>query len=244
MKIVLTLVMLFAGTAQAAYKCTDEKGITHFGDTPPAGCAKVMMYEISRSGAILRKIEPTPSPEQIKAIQEEAARRKEAEKADAEQRRKDVALLATYSSEKEFDTSRDLNLQPIEGRIASARERSALVEARRKYLEGEMEFYKAGKARGSSSSRAAPPQLVADLERTNGELVSLEKLIAEQERELQQVRERFETDKKRWVELKRLHREGKLDLRDPHEVEAAKKAKAGTAQRPVKKYDLYLVPAR
>ncbi len=177
-------------------------------------------------------------------MQEEAARRKEAEKAEAEQRRKDVALLATYSSEKEFDTSRDLNLQPIEGRIASARERSAVVEARRKHLEGEMEFYNAGKGKSSTNPRPAPPQLVADLERTKGELAALERSIADHEKELVQVRARFETDKKRWVELKQLHREGKLDLRDPHEIEAAKKAKESTAQQPVKKYNLYLVPAR
>lgn len=243
MKILLILAVTLAGAAQAAYKCKDEKGVTHIGDTPPAGCANVVMYEITRSGTVLRKIDPTPTEEQAKALQEEAARRKEAEKAAAEQRRKDVALLATYSSEKDFDTSRDNNLQPIEGRIASARERTAVVEARRKHLEGEMEFYKAGKAKGSSGERAAPPQLVADLERANAELASLKKSIAGYEKEKQGVRERYEADKRRWLELKQLHREGKLDLRDPREVEAAKKATAAQ-QPPVKKYNLYLVPAR
>ena len=57
------------------------------------------------------------------------------------------------------------------------------------------------------------------------------------------MQERYEADKKRWVELKQLHREGKLDLRDPQEVGAAKKASAGQ-QQPVKKYNLYQVPAR
>jgi hypothetical protein len=37
------LALLYAPFAGAAYKCTDEKGVTHIGDTPPAGCATVMI---------------------------------------------------------------------------------------------------------------------------------------------------------------------------------------------------------
>jgi chromosome segregation ATPase len=240
-RFLLILALAAVPAAQAAYKCKDEKGLTHIGDTPPAGCANVPMYEITRSGTVIRKIDPTPTGDQLKAKQEEEARAKEAAKAAAEQRRKDVALLATYSTEKDIDTSRDLNLKPIEGRIASAKERTAAVEKREKELEGEMEFYKAGKSGKSSKVREAPAQLKADLERTRQEKVTLAKSIAEYEKEMQEVRERYDADKKRWVELKQMHREGKLDLRDPKELEQSKK---GLASKPgVKKYELYIIPA-
>ena len=62
-KFCLLLVALFAPAAGATYKCTDEKGVTHIGDTPPAGCGTVVMYEVSASGMVLRKIDPTPTPE-------------------------------------------------------------------------------------------------------------------------------------------------------------------------------------
>ncbi len=52
MKILLILAMLAAPAAHAAYKCKDERGITHIGDTPPAACANVVMYEITRSGTV------------------------------------------------------------------------------------------------------------------------------------------------------------------------------------------------
>ena len=242
MKILLILALLVAPAAHAAYRCKDEKGITHIGDTPPAGCANVVMYEVSRSGTVLRKIDPTPTGDQIKAKVEEEARQKEAAKAAAEQRRKDMALLATYSTEKDIDTSRDLNLQPIEGRIKSAKERSAAVDKREKELEAEMEFYKAGKStKGPGKTREAPAQLRSDLEHIKAEKVSLAKSIVDYEKEMAEVRTRYDTDKKRWVELKQMHREGKLDLRDPKELEAAKK---GDLNKPgVKKYNLYLVPA-
>jgi len=242
MKIMLILALLMAPAVHAAYRCKDEKGITHIGDTPPAACANVVMYEVSRSGTVLRKIDPTPTGDQLKAKIEEDARQKEAAKAAAEQRRKDMALLATYSTEKDIDTSRDLNLQPIEGRIKSAKERSAAVDKREKELEAEMEFYKAGKSsKGSGKTREPPAQLKADLEHIKAEKVSLAKSIADYEKEMADVRARYDTDKKRWVELKQMHREGKLDLRDPREIEAAKKG--DPTKRAVKKYELYIVPA-
>jgi len=242
MKILLILALLVAPAAQAAFKCRDEKGLTHIGDTPPAGCANVVMYEITKSGTIIRKIDPTPTGDQIRLKQEEAARQKEEEKAAAEQRRKDVALLATYSSEKDVDTSRDLNLKPIEGRIKSARERTVAVDKREQELEAEMEFYKAGKSsKTSGKTREAPAQLKNDLEHIKQEKVTLAKSIVAYEKEMEQVRERYDADKKRWVELKQMHREGKLDLRDPKDIEASKKI--DPAKQTVKKYNIYIVPA-
>jgi hypothetical protein len=208
--------------AEAAFRCKDEKGLTHVGDTPPPACANVVMYEVSKSGSVIRRIEPSLTAEQVKARQEEAARQVEAEKAAAEQRRKDVALLSTYGSEKDIDTARDVNLKPIEGRIKSAQERAAAAEKRQKELEEEMEFYTAGKSK-SSKSRTAPPQLVADIEHLKSEKVTLARSIAGYEAEMRQVRERFETDRKRWLELKQMQRDGKLDLRDPKEIEASRR---------------------
>ena len=238
--ILLVLALAASSAAQAAYKCKDERGLTHIGDTPPAGCANVPMYETTRSGTIIRRIEPTPTGDQLKARQEEEARAKEAAKAAAEQRRKDLALLATYSTEKDIDTSRDLNVKPIEGRIKSAQERTLAVDKRLEDLEAEMEFYKAGKSSKAAKMREPPAQLKSDLERTKQEKASLARNIADYEKEMQQVRERYDADKRRWVELKQMHREGRLDLRDPKEVEAAKKPENKPG---VKKYNLYLVPA-
>jgi hypothetical protein len=235
---------LAAPAAHAAYRCKDEKGVTHIGDTPPAACANVPMQEVSRSGTVLRTIEPTLTPEQLKAKQDDAARKLEADKAAAEQRRKDIALLATYSSEKDIDTTREMNLKPIEGRIKSAKDRLAAVEKREKELETEMEFYKEGKGKATTRTRTAPAQLTADLEHIRSEKAALGRNIAGFEKEMQQVRERSDADKKRWLELRTLKAEGKLDLRDPREIEASKKVDASKQQPQTKRYNIYIVPAR
>ncbi len=238
----LLAALVAAPAVQAAYKCRDEKGITHIGDTPPAGCANVVMYEISRSGNVLRTIEPTLTPEQVKAKREAEERAKEAAKAADEQRRKDIALLSTYSSEKDFDTTRDVNLKPVESRQRSAKERLQAVEKRLKELDNEMEFYKAGKSK-TAKTREAPPQLVSDLERTRTEKATLEKSLVGLDREMAEIRAKADTDKRRWVELKQMHREGRLDLRSQAEIEASARKAQDTSKPGVKRYNLYLVPA-
>jgi chromosome segregation ATPase len=213
-KTCLLLAVLWAPAAMAAYKCVDEKGTTHVGDTPPASCATVEMLEVSKSGMILRRIEPSPTPEQLKAIADGAARKKEAEKAAAEQKRKDEALLNTFSGEREFDVVRDRNIEPIKGRIVSAQERIKAVEKRQTELAEEMEFYKAGKSKVAGKERDAPPMLATEMQRLGAEKKVLETNLVAYDKEIEALRTKFDTDKKRWVALK---------------------AAAGTEKAPVKK---------
>lgn len=201
-KLCILLALLYAPVAGAEYKCVDARGITHIGDTPPAGCADVVMFEISPSGRVLRRIEPSLNADQIKAKGEEADRRKEAEKAAIDQKRKDLALLNTYSTEREVDVARDRNIEPIVGRISSAKERLQVVGKREKQVEEELEFYKAGKASAGKAGREAPPALVNEMERIKGERDLLTKSIVAHEKEIEQLRSKYDGDKQRWIALK------------------------------------------
>jgi len=192
---------LWAGAAGAAYKCVDGKGVTHIGDTPPPACAAVMMYEVTPTGKVLRAIEPTPTPEQLKVIAAEQAKKKEADAKAAEVKRRDLALTNTYASEKEFDTARDRNIDPIKARIATAQERIQQVEKRQKDVEEEMEFYKAGKTK-ASKGREVPLMLTEELARAQRERAALQSTIVSSEKEMEQVRAKFDADKRRWVEIK------------------------------------------
>jgi hypothetical protein len=194
---------LFVPVAGASYKCVDEKGVTRIGDTPPPECDHVPMYEMSPTGAVRRKIDPTPTADQLKTRLDEQEKAKEAEHTAAEQKRKDVALLASYSNEKEFDVARDRNVEPITGRLKNAEDRSADVDKRIKELEDEMEFYKSGaKTSKSGKAKEPPPVLVANLDRAKGEKVTLEKSMVSYKEQIVAMREKYDTDKKRWIALK------------------------------------------
>ena len=196
----LLIAVLAATPVGAAFKCVDERGITHVGDTPPPGCAKVVMYEINRAGHVLRQIDPTLTPEQVKQKQIEEAKRREAEKIAAEQKRKDTALLQTFSSEKEFDIVRDRNIEPLRARIRTAQDRIKEVDKRLKEVDEEAEFYKAGKRKGRKDE--TPRSLVDERERLKAEKATLGRGIADAEKEIDQTREKFDVDKRRWVTLK------------------------------------------
>ena len=200
-KIFLLLAALYVPAAGAAYKCVDEKGLTHIGDTEPAACANVMLYEVSRSGTIIRSIEPTPTPEQVKVKRDEAERRKEAERVAAEQKRKDLALLSSYSDEREFEVARDRNIEPLAGRIKISKDRIKTIDARVAQLEDEMEYYKAGKSK-ASKTREPPQPLLHELQRLRIEKEGLEQSVAGTERQIEAFRVRFDIDKKRWLALK------------------------------------------
>jgi hypothetical protein len=200
--LLLAMTALYLPFAGAAYKCVDEKGVTHIGDTPPAACGSVVMQEIKSDGRVIRKIDPTPTPEQAKTLAVEQERKREADKRASEQKRKDAALLSTYSSEREFDVVLERTISPIRMRMKSSQERIAAIEARQQKIEEEMEFYKAGKSKASKKGDEAPPTLVAEQERLFFEKQTLLNGLAANEKDIKELTERFDTDKQRWVRIR------------------------------------------
>jgi hypothetical protein len=203
MRMLLVLMAVaFAVPAGASFKCVDAKGVTHIGDTPPDECGNVVVYEMSRGGAVIRKIDPTPTAGELKALQEDQDRKKEAERTASDQKRKDAALLASFSGEKEFDVVRDRNIEPLVGRIKSNEERIRAVDKRIKEIEDEMEFYKAGKSNKSGKNQEPPAVLVEVLARSRQEKATLEKGNASYAKEIEEIKVKFDADKQRWVSLK------------------------------------------
>ena len=204
-KLCLLLATLFVPYAGAAYRCVDEKGRTWVGDTPPAGCANVVMEEVHKSGQVLRIIQPTLTEEQLKKKEEADAKKAEAEKVAAEQKRKEQALLSTYATEKEFDTARDRNIEPLNKTIKTAGDRLKQVEKREKELAEEAEFYKAGKSSAKDKGgkpKEVPKSIIEEQERLTSEKANIAKSIAAAEKEIAEMKTKFEVDKKRWVQLR------------------------------------------
>ena len=200
--ILLAAASLAAPFAGAAYKCVNEKGITLIGDTPPDGCEHVKMYEVTTTGHVIREIDPTPTAEQAKAYAADADRRRAAERAAAEQKRKDSALLNTYSNEAEIDVARERNTEPIRSRIKTTQQRIDAVNKRIKQFDDEMEFYTSGKSKKKKKGDGPPPGLVADRESVVKERESLQASIRDAEKEIVAVKERYDADKARFNELK------------------------------------------
>ena len=203
-KICILLALLYAPVVGADYKCVDSKGATHISDQPPLACADVVILEVTKNGRVVRRIEPTPTAEQAKARQDDVDKKKEAARAAGEQNRRDLALLNTYTTEREVDVARERNIEPIRGRIKNAQDRLVVVDKREKQVQEEMEFYKAGQSKaGKGGEAVAPPvALVSELERVRSERESLKKGIALHEKEIELLKLKYDQDKQRWLALK------------------------------------------
>lgn len=187
--------------AHALFKCVDEKGVTHYGDTMPPQCAKKAITEMTKQGSIVKQYDAPLTAEQLRAQDEERERRKEHEKKLHEQRLKDHALIATYGSEREFDMARDKDLATLDVRKKTIASRNTEVDAQLTKLQNEMEFYKAGKSK-TSKSKEAPPQLAQDYNRAVADRTNLDKEIAKIDADRVAVAARYDTEKSRWKKLK------------------------------------------
>jgi hypothetical protein len=177
------------GLALSAFKCTDEKGRTHFEDTLPEACANVVTYELSRSGTVIRKIEPATAAVDDRAGREKAA---EADKAAVDRKRRDAVLLDSYGSEREIDAARDRNVEMLKNRLAGARTAAQKAQQREKEVQRLVD----------TKGRAASDAAAADLARAKTERAHADATAARIEQDMQATQARFAADKARWVELR------------------------------------------
>jgi hypothetical protein len=185
----LVLVTCCAIPASAAFKCIDEKGRTHFGETPPDACANVLTYELSRSGSVIRKIEPTAAK-----VDDSAERKKAAddEKAAAVRKRRDQVLLDSYGSERELDAARDRNLEVLKNRLSAAKTNAQTAQKRQQEAQRLVD----SKGRGASAA------MTADLARANKDRSVADATVSHIEKDLAEAQARFAADKARWIELR------------------------------------------
>ncbi len=199
--ITLAFLLASADNAHALFKCTDEKGVTHYGDIMPPQCAKKPVVEMSKHGNVVRKYEAPLSPEQLKANDDERIRNKEKTDRMALQKMRDNALVATYGAEREFDIARDKDIASLDSRRDTLTVRTVDVDKNLTKLNNDMEFYQAGKSK-TARAKEAPPQLVQDQRRAANEATSIRAEIQKIEKSKEEIRNRYDSEKARWKRLK------------------------------------------
>ena len=193
----LTLTLAASGALAATYKWTDEKGVTHYGDSIPPQYVNQGRAELNKQGNTVNMTEPALSAEELKARQEGAVRQKEQEKRAEEQRRRDIALINTYTTEQEVDLARDRNIQPIDASIKAAQDKLTKLKVRQKELETQLVAIAA-----KGKTRSAPPEQQEDLEKARAQQIAMQAAIAQLLKDKELVIARFAEDKQRFRELK------------------------------------------
>ena len=192
-RLVLTCAVLgtlFCLSAEAKlYKWVDNQGITHYGEVIPPEYANRDTKELDHGRITDHK--GTFDTDKINSKKAETPE----EKATLEARRRDSALLNSYSNEKEIDLARDRNLLQIEARINSYTTLKKSVQETLNGLHQESE-------NRTKKGWKIPQSLTDDISATEARVADLDKNLAENQKELDATKARYEADKLRYRELK------------------------------------------
>jgi len=178
----------------AMYKWVDENGKVQYGDTIPPQYRKQGSEELSKRGVVTKTFDSPLTPEQQKAKAEEDARLKAQKQKEAEQSRRDTALLATYSNEQEIDLKRDRELKVIEGSKDPIRMSLKIVSDR---IAGLQKSAPPSGKDGKASTGATD-----DMARAQADKRRLEQQLADKDKEIEALRADYADQKKRFLELK------------------------------------------
>ncbi|MCY1164665.1 MAG: DUF4124 domain-containing protein [Pseudomonadota bacterium] len=183
-----------AAMAQGIYTCVDGKGRKITSDRPIAECTDRTQQEITPSGTVRRVIGPTLTAQE-RAVQDEKDKAAaEARALEAEEKRRDRALLLRYPNRQVHDKERGLALAQVDEVIKASAKRTQELAEQRKAINAELEFYK-------KDPNKAPPPLKRRLEENESSVAVQKRFVADQDMEKQRVNLRFDEE---LVKLKQL----------------------------------------
>lgn len=191
----LVLCGALCGNAEAKlYKWVDDNGTTHYGETIPPEYANKEATQFSDQGRVEKHIEKL-TPEEQRAKEAEDAKKNAVRQVAIEARRRDSALLNTFSNEAEIDLSRDRGLQQVDARINSIatmlKSAQDSLDALHKEREGLLK-----------QDRKIPKSLLDDIGEFTTRIAKHQKDMAQNVQELASLKARFEAEKLRYRELK------------------------------------------
>ncbi|MBW8723329.1 MAG: DUF4124 domain-containing protein, partial [Polaromonas sp.] len=128
-------------SAQNIYTCVDGKGRKITADRPIAECMDRTQQELNRTGTVRRQVGPSLTAEE-RAVQEEKDKAAaEVRAREAEEKRRDRALLLRYPTRAVHDQERVAAIAQIDEVIKASNKRTLELAEQRKSIQAEFEFY-------------------------------------------------------------------------------------------------------
>jgi hypothetical protein len=211
----LLLALFAALPAQSAtYKWVDDKGVVHYTDKLPAEMANKGGTMLDKQARPVKRIDPAPSPEQVRAREAEDEQRRLMAKVNEEVARRDRALISSYTNESEIDLARSRAIGTIDAQLDSANAYTIQLTKRREEL---------NTRKSALAGKTLPPALEREIESTDSELEKTAALTDQKKKERVAVVARYDADRARWRELKAI-----ADANAAAAASAPSKAPSGT----------------
>jgi len=187
--VVLGCCGMSSAQASTSYCCADATGHKSCGDILPAVCYD-RAYTVLNGGRVVREVDAPLTPEQRAKKDAELRAQRDRAAREAEARRRDQVLLESYSSIAELDRRRDRDVGNIESELRGARAREADLLAQQATL-----------LKRKPASGNVPRDVTDGLASTESELEGVRAVIASKQKDLDQLRARFDADHVRYLQL-------------------------------------------
>jgi hypothetical protein len=185
--VVFTALLCSQAMAQGIYTCVDEKGRKLTSDRPIAECMDRAQKELNPSGTVRRVVAPPPTAKDRAAQEEKEKQDAQARLQQAEEKRRDQALMKRYPDRAAHDKERAVALAQVNDASAASVKRMQDLAEQRKGVLTELDFYK-------SSPGKVPPALKRRLDETDSNIAGQKRLAAEQEVEKKRINQKFDDE--------------------------------------------------
>ena len=179
---------------QYTYRCVGKDGKKYYGQTIPDACLGRPLELINKQGLVVKRIDLEGEEKARLAKEAEAEKKREAELAEKDQVRRTRALLATYTSEKDIEDSRNRDLRNHDKGVQEVQKRITDIQKRQQQFQKELALF-------NEAGKGSPPARLKE-EITNAEidLKAQQGLLEAKKREAQAINARYDDDKRRYQE--------------------------------------------
>jgi hypothetical protein len=179
---------------QYTYRCTGTDGKKYYGQAIPQACLGQPLEMLNKQGLVVKRIDPEGDEKARVAKEQDAEKKRELDAAQKDAMRRNRALLATYTSEKDIEEARGRALREHQKQVDEIQGRMDEIKRRHARYEKDLALYK-------DAGKGAPPARLKE-EITNAEIdfKAQQSLMDAKKKEVEGINARYNEDKRRYQE--------------------------------------------
>jgi Domain of unknown function (DUF4124) len=182
---------------EAFYRCKDASGQTHYGDSKPQECEGLDTEVLNDHGMVMRVIEGTATA--AARSQRDVAEKRTREERD-QKLQHDHMLIETYLGVDDIERLRDQRLDQVESQFRVTELSIRNLRERQTSLQSQIARYKPYSDKPDAP--ALPDHLAEEMVLTVNGMNVYQEMLAKNRAEQAQIKSSFESDIKRFKELK------------------------------------------
>lgn len=193
--LIVTLISSPAFSAGKFSCWTNKDGIRECGNVLPPEYAQKGHEEISDQGTVLKRVKRAPTKEEIAEQQRLKEEKLREQKILDEQKKRDATLMQTYNNADEIEMAKQGKLNSINNELRIFSKNLENANNRLKSLQAQA-------ARSERNGKPVPEHLLKSIEKAKKQMDDYQKFVTKKESEKARILAQFETEIKRFRELR------------------------------------------